>query len=211
MALALILDRLGVDWKGAMMTSDKYPDEILAEIVPQTSAGSAGALARVMKEIDYEDLFKLVQEKTARISQERKLAADAFLKQEGVEILVRPPEAPVEVRGFDPLNIQVIDSTRAIHKRLLRLAFGESTFSASGVPVMVALGSGPFDIRTATVFIPADELQMEADLVPLPLEPGSRTFSSSLRLSGGGLTLQAFAGTLTVSPDRMRVEIALKR
>jgi hypothetical protein len=94
---------------------------------------------------------------------------------------------------------------------MLRLAFGESTFSASGVSVMVGLGDGPFDIRTATVFIPAEEIQVEADFVPLALEPGPHSFSSSLKLSGGGVSLQASAGTLTISPDRTRIEITLKR
>jgi hypothetical protein len=211
MALALLLDRMGTDWKTAAMTTDKYLDEILAENLPQTPEAAAAALARVKKEFDYEDLLKIVQEKTTRISLERKLAADAFLRQDGVQIVLKPPELPVEMRGFDPLNVQVVDSTRAIHKRMLRLAFGESTFSASGVSVMVGLGDGPFDIRTATVFIPAEEIQVEADFVPLALEPGPHSFSSSLKLSGGGVSLQASAGTLTISPDRTRIEITLKR
>jgi hypothetical protein len=211
MALALILDRLGVDWKGAVMTSDKFLDEILADNVPQTPAQSAAALARATKEFGYDDLFKVIQEKTARVSQDRKQAAEAFMKQDGVQIVVKPPESPVEVRGFDPMNVLAIDASRAIHKRMLRLAFGESSFSASGTPVMVGLGSGPFDIRSATIFVPADELQMEADFASLPLEPGSRTFTSSFRMSGGGVSLQAAAGTLTISPDRTRIEITLKR
>jgi hypothetical protein len=47
--------------------------------------------------------------------------------------------------------------------------------------------------------------------VPVPLEPGTHSFSSSLRLSGGGISLKASAGALTVSPDRRRVEVTLKR
>jgi hypothetical protein len=211
MALALVMERLGLDWKGAVMTSDKYLDEILAESLPQTATESAAMLARVMKEFDYEDLLRTVQEKTSRISLERKQAAEAFLGQDGVQILVKLPESPVEVRGFDPMNVQVIDSARAIHRRMLRLAFGESTFSASGVPVMVGLGSGPFDIRTVTIFVPADEVQMEADYVPLPLEAGSHVISSSLKLSGGGISLQASAGTVIVSPEKTKVEVTLKR
>jgi len=77
--------------------------------------------------------------------------------------------------------------------------------------VLVVLCNGPFDIRSATVFIPADELQVEADLVPLALKPGPHAFASSLRLSGGGVTLQASSGTLNVSPDGTRIEINLKR
>ncbi len=211
MALALLLDRAGAEWKTAVMTTDRYLDEILSESLPQAPEAAAAALDRVKKEFDYEDLLKIVQEKTARISLERKMAADAFLKQDGVQIVLTPPGLPVEMRGFDPLNVQVVDSTRAIHKRLLLLAFGESTFSASGVPVMVGLGDGPFDIRTATVFIPAEEIQAEADFVPLALEPGPHRFNSSLRLQGGGVSLQASAGTLAVSPDGTKIEITLKK
>jgi hypothetical protein len=211
MALALLLDRTGADWKTAVMTTDRHLDEILAESVPLTPEGAAAALQRVKKEFDYETLLRIVQEKTIRLGLERKMAADAFLRQEGVQVVLKPPELPVEMRGFDPLNVQVIDPTRSIHKRILLLGFGESTFSASGVPVLVGLGNGPFDIRSATVFIPADELQVEADLVPLALKPGPHAFASSLRLSGGGVTLQASSGTLNVSPDGTRIEINLKR
>ena len=211
MALAMLLDRLGIDWKATAMTSDKYLDEILSESMPLTSEMSASALARAKKEFDYDELLRIIQEKTARLSLERKQAAEAFMRQEGVQILVKPPQSPVEVRGFDPMNIQVVDSTRAIHKRMLHLAFGESSFSASGVPVLAGLGGGPFDIRSVTVFIAADELQMEIDFVPLSLEPGPHSFATSLRLSGGGVSLQASAGIVTVSSDGSKIEIALKR
>ncbi len=211
MALALVLDHLETDWKTAVLTTDKYLDEILAEKVPLSPEASAVALARVKKELDYENLLGLVQEKTARVSLDRKQAAEAFLKQDGVQIVVKLPESPVEVRGFDPMNVQPIDASRAIHKRILRLAFGESTFSSSGVAVLAGLGDGPFDIRSVTAFVPAEELKVEADSVPLALEPGSRSFASSLYLSGGGLSLQASSGSLVVSPDRSKIEITLKR
>ncbi|HEV8336533.1 MAG TPA: hypothetical protein VGR67_08970 [Candidatus Polarisedimenticolia bacterium] len=211
MALGLLLDRLGADWKTAALSSDKYLDEILADNLSMPPGVAAAALARAKKDLDYDSLFRIIQEKTARLGAERKLAAENFMKQPGIRIELKPPDGPVEVRGFDPLNVQPIDAGRAIHRRLLRLAFGEGTFSASGVPVLVGLGNGPFDIKLVTVFVPAEDLLMETDFAPLALEPGSRTFRGSFKLTGGGVSLQASSGTISVSPDKSKIEIELKR
>jgi hypothetical protein len=211
MAQALILDRLGVDWKTAVLTGEKYLDELLGEATPMSPESAASALAQAKKENGYDELLKGIQEGVARLGADRKQAGEAFLRQQGVQIAITPPAGPVELRGFDPMNIQRIDATRAIHKRLLRLAFGESTFSSTGVPVMVSLGEGPFDIRGATLFLPADELQVEIDFVAVPLEPGTRESRSSLRISGGGIVLQASVGTVVISPDRARIDVTLKR
>ena len=211
MALALLLDRMGVDWKTAALTGEKYLDEILAEHLPTAPDTVASLLGRAKKDHDYPDLLKLVQEKLARISQDRKQAAETFLRQEGIQVVLKLPPGPVELRSFDPLNIQVIDASTAIHRRTLSLASGESSFYASGVPVLVSLGEGPFDIRGVTVFVPADEVRLEIDRLPLSLEPGPRSFDRSLRLSGGGVTLQGSAGDLLVSPDKLKIEITLRR
>jgi hypothetical protein len=211
MAQALLLDRLGVDWKTAALTSDKYLDEILAEAVPLSAAAATTSLATVKKEYRYEELLRLVQERVGRLSQERKAAADAFLRQPGTQIVIRFPDSPVELRAFDPMNIQPVDRSRAIHRRMLRVSFGESFFSASSTPVLVDLGEGPFDIRGATFFTPKDELQIEADFTPVPLEAGMREFRNSFKLSADGVSLQAIAGTVTISADGARVEITLKR
>jgi hypothetical protein len=77
--------------------------------------------------------------------------------------------------------------------------------------VLVGLGNGPFDIKLVTVFVPAEDLLMETDSVPLALEPGSRTFRGSFKLSAGGVSLQASSGTLTISPDKTKIEIELNR
>ena len=210
MALALLLDRLGVDWKGEALTSDKYLDEILSEAVPLPAGKAAAALAAVKKDYRYEETLRLVQEKLSRISQDRKLAADSFLRQPGVQVVLKLPEGPVELRSFDPMNFQPIDASRAIHRRMLSLGFGAGSFSARDTPVMVSLGDGPFDIRGITVFVPRESLQMEADFTPVRLEPGSREFRSEVKLSAEGVMLQAAAGTLSISPDGLRVDIALK-
>jgi hypothetical protein len=211
MALALVLDRMGVDWKTAVLTGEKYLDELLADALPTAASTDAALLARAQKEYGYGELLRLVQDKVGRVAAERKKAARAFFEQEGVQVVLKLPEAPVEVRSFDPLNVQVIDSSTAIHRRMLSLACGEITFYASGVPVLVGLGQGPFDIRSATVFVPADELKVEADFAPLPLQPGPHAFASSLTVSGGGISLRGSSGTATVSPDGLKVEISLKR
>ena len=108
------------------------------------------------------------------------------------------------------MNFQPIDASRAIHRRMLSLGFGAGSFSARDTPVMVSLGDGPFDIRGITVFVPRESLQMEADFTPVRLEPGSREFRSEVKLSAEGVMLQAAAGTLSISPDGLRVDIALK-
>ncbi|MCI0408710.1 MAG: hypothetical protein L0191_09135, partial [Acidobacteria bacterium] len=141
----------------------------------------------------------------------RKAAVDAFLRQPGIQIVLRFPDSPVELRAFDPMNIQPVDRSRAIHRRMLRLSFGESYFSASDTPVLVDLGEGPFDIRGATFFTPKEDLEIETDFNPFALEPGTREFRSSLQLSSEGASLQAVSGAVSVSADGTRVEITLKR
>src|SRR4030095_8857267 len=68
MALALVLDRLGLDWKPAALTTDKYLDEILADAVPLAPAAAATVLASVKKDYRYEETLRLVQEKTSRLA-----------------------------------------------------------------------------------------------------------------------------------------------
>jgi hypothetical protein len=211
MALALVLDRLGLDWKVPALTTDKYLDEILAEAIPLAPNAAVSALASVKKEFRFEETLRLVQEKTSRLAQERKLAGETFLRQEGIQVTLRFPEGPVELRAFDPMNIQRIDSTRAIHKRMLRVASGESWFSASNVPVMVSLGEGPFDIRGVTFFLAREGLEIDADFAPVELSPGPHEFRSSLKIGADGIALQATAGSFTVSDDGKRVDIVLKR
>lgn len=211
MALALILERMGADWKGAALSGDKYLDEILADLVPLPPEKSAALLAQARREYGYADLLKIAGDRVARVTRDRKQAEESFRRQEGVQVTVKLPEIPVELRNFDPLNVQPIDATTAIHRRTLSLAFGEGAFYASGVPVMVTLGSGPFDIRGLTFFIPGDDLHLEADFVPVDLEPGIHPFRSSLTLSGSGLSLRGSSGTLTVSTPPLRLDIALKR
>ncbi len=211
MAQALLLDRLAVDWKAAALTSDKYLDEILAEAVPLSAEAAATSLAAVKKEYRYDEVLRLVQERVGRLSQERKAAAESFLRQPGIQVVLRFPDGPVELRTFDPMNIQPVDRSRAIHRRMLRLSFGESFFSASDTPILVDLGEGPFDIRGATFFTPKEDLQIEVDFTPFALEPGTREFRSSLKLSSDGVSLQAVAGAVSISADGTRVDITLKR
>jgi hypothetical protein len=165
----------------------------------------------VKKEFHYDEILRLVSERVGRLSQERKAAVETFLRQSGIQVILHFPDSPVELRAFDPMNIQPVDRSRAIHRRMLRLAFGESYFSASDTPILVDMGEGPFDIRGATFFTPKEDLQIEADFTPLALEPGTREFRSSFKLSSEGVTLQAMAGVVNVSPDGLRVEITLKR
>jgi hypothetical protein len=211
MALALVLDRLGLDWKPAALTSDKYLDEILADAVPLAPTAAATVLASMKKDYRYEEMLRLVQEKTSRLAQDRKAAADAFLRQQGIQVTLRFPDGPVELRAFDPMNIQRIDASRAIHRRMLRLASGESWFSASNLPIMVSLGEGPFDIRGVTFFLSREGIEAESDFTPLDLTPGSHEFRSSFKLSADGVSLQAIAGSVSVSADGTRIDIVLKR
>ena len=211
MAQALLLDRLAVDWKTAVLTSDKYLDEILAEAVPLPAGAAATSLAAMKKEFRYDEILRLVQERVGRLTLERKASLDAFLRQSGIQIVIHFPESPVELRAFDPMNVQPVDRSRSIHRRMLRLSFGESFFTASDTPVLVDLGDGPFDIRGATFFSPKEDLQIEVDFTPLALAPGSREFRSSIKLSSEGASLQAVSGAISVSPDGNRVEITLKR
>ena len=211
MALALLLDRLGVDWKGAALTTDKYLDEILSEAVPLSPAAAATTLAAARKDYRYDEIFRLVGERTGRLSLERKAAGETFMRQRGVQVIVHLPDAPMELRAFDPMNIQPVDKSRSIHRRVLRLSFGEGFFSSSDTPVMADLGNGPFDIRGLTFFVPKEDLHLEVDFNSLPLEPVTREFRSSVRLTSEGVSLQAVAGSLTVSGDSSKVEITLKR
>ncbi|HMF07676.1 MAG TPA: hypothetical protein VKJ00_00995 [Thermoanaerobaculia bacterium] len=211
MALGLLLDRLGVDWKTAVLTTDKYLDEILAEAVPLSAPAAATALAAARKDYRYDDIFRLVSERTDRLSLERRAAGEAFMKQRGVQVAIHLPDAPVEVRAFDPMNLQPVDKSHTIHRRMLRLSFGESSFASSEISVMADLGEGPFDFRGLTFFLPKEDLHVETDFTALPLEPGTREFRSSLRLTSEGVSLQAVAGIVTVSPDGSKIDVALKR
>ena len=211
MALGLLLDRLGADWKSSVLNSDKYLDEFLADAVPFGAGGAPASLAAAKKDYRYEEVLRTVEGKLARLSQDRKAAADAFLRQKGIQVAVSFPDAPVEVRAFDPMNMQRIDPTRTLHRRMLQLAIGETSFSAMDTPTLATLGSGPLDVRGVTVFAPEEDFHMELDLNPLERIPGTREFRTSFRLTADGVTLQAQSGTVTISPDAAHVEVTIRR
>ena len=211
MALGLLLDRLGVDWKSSILSSDKYLDEILADAVPLTDAAAEASLAAAKKDYRYDGVLRTVEGKLARLSQDRKAAADAFLRQKGIEVAVRFPDSPVEMRAFDPMNMQRIDASRTLHRRMLQLAVGETTFSAMDTPTLATLGSGPLDVRGVTVFAPEEDFQMDLDFNPLDRVPGTREFRTSFRLMADGVTLQAQSGTVTISPDAAHVDVTIRR
>jgi hypothetical protein len=211
MALGLLLDRLGVDWKSSILSSDKYLDEVLADAVPLTAAAAPASLAAAKKDYRYDEVLRTVDGKLARLSQDRKAAADAFLRQKGIEVAVRFPDSPVEVRAFDPMNMQRIDGSRTLHRRMLQLAVGETSFSAMDTPTLATLGNGPLDVRGVTVFAPAEDFQMDLDFNPLDRVPGTREFRTSFRLTADGVTLQAQSGTVTISPDAAHVDVTIRR
>lgn len=211
MALGLLLDRLGVDWKSSILSSDKYLDEILADAVPLSASAAPASLASAKKDYRYDEVLRTVEGKLGRLSQDRKAAADAFLRQKGIEVAVRFPDSPVEVRGFDPMNMQRIDASRTLHRRMLQLAIGETSFSAMDTPTLTTLGNGPMDVRGVTVFAPVEDFQMDLDFNPLDRVPGTREFRTSFRLTADGITLQAQSGTVTISPDAAHVDVTIRR
>jgi hypothetical protein len=211
MALGLILDRLGVDWKSSVLTSEKYLDEFLADAVPLSADAAPASLAAAKKEYRYEEVLRTVEGKLSRLSLDRKAAVDTFLRQKGIEVAVRFPDSPVEVRAFDPMNMQRIDASRTLHRRMLQLAIGETSFSAMDTPILATLGNGPLDVRGVTVFAPEQDFEMDLDFNPLERVPGTREFRTSFRLTADGVNLQALSGTVTVSPDGAHVEVTIRR
>jgi hypothetical protein len=115
-AIAFLLDRCRPDWKEDLDAfRDIALDRLLAKAMPQSAVAQRGfspseranTLARVKREL-------------AKANDARHRMRDAWLDRAAWRLIVEAtPEAPLQPRGFDPMNIQILGNGELLHKRYL--------------------------------------------------------------------------------------------
>ena len=119
-ALARILDRLSSGWQASLEADDKQTlDGILEEAVATRLAGKAPAVDLAPGEIA--KIRSIALADAAAVVKSRAERRKAFDAQSGWRVVVRAAEGkPLWVKGFDPLNVAVVDGG-LLHVRMLQL------------------------------------------------------------------------------------------
>lgn len=118
-AQALLLDRLGVDWKSAVEGDGTTLGELLR--------GETGAGANVAAVGEAHSVGALLAfERAAAASQRarlRKTALDIWASSEPLVVLALGADSETELRAYDPMNLVRADEHLRVHQRMLRLGF----------------------------------------------------------------------------------------
>lgn len=122
-ALAFLLDRTDPGWRAAFDVGDQTLDDALARALGAGETCAFGRSATVSVERKArEDVSALQAQRTSRLA--------AFEARAGWYVVVEVPEHVLWVEGFDPLNVERVDMSRVLHRRMLRLANERGTLRA---------------------------------------------------------------------------------
>ncbi|MEW5764245.1 MAG: hypothetical protein ACOYXN_01020 [Acidobacteriota bacterium] len=198
-ALALILDRIGVNWKAEF---EKTSRESLR---PTLAMVSAAATPADLGFANLADLRREEGEALARSQAEREARERAVTQADGlvVRINLEAALANPQVRWsnrYAPNGILKLDRTREIREKYYSLV-GEGHFEfASSRPILIETRKG----MTAG-FAAGEVPYMTLDGQPLSLSAG-QVLEGSLEIRGNQLTLKVDRARLTYSPKTLVVE-----
>ncbi|MFW6078318.1 MAG: hypothetical protein ACODAE_01770 [Gemmatimonadota bacterium] len=137
LAIALLLDRLSSDWRRRLEGEPESSlDGLLADVMAERATASGPACG-----------FDASERERVRGDAERAVAAlldrraerlRAFDERDGWRIVVRASEEPLMPRGFDPVNVEILDAERVLHTRFLRLGNDAATIEVMGGTALTA-------------------------------------------------------------------------
>ena len=177
-AMALLLDALDPGWKRRV--EEKEPaslEELLA-----ASVGDAAPLSFERGEAEREE--RRAASEAAAASAERDRRRREFLDGPGWKIVLEPAE-PLQAEGFDPLNVERLAPAEVLHTRFVKLANSAGSIEVLGRRCLTeSAGKHPLfeGVRRVTIELPS----------PPRIEENGET----IRISGGGVTLE-YRGRLT--------------
>ena len=114
-AFAVLLDRTDAGWKAGFDAGDDPLDVALGRALgPGETCAFGRAETDAAARASHEDVAALQARRASH-------AAD-FEARPGWRVVVEVPDHVMWVEGFDPLNVERVDATRVLHRRMLRLA-----------------------------------------------------------------------------------------
>lgn len=116
-ALCLLLDRFQSDWKERL---EKEEHMIIDDLLETAISRIKAETFQFTKEQKEEALRTVEKEIKTLLSQRRELKAE-FFSQTGWQITVLSENEPLWPKGFDPLNIKILNNLELLHMRWLKL------------------------------------------------------------------------------------------
>ncbi|HEY2290862.1 MAG TPA: hypothetical protein VGM86_09200 [Thermoanaerobaculia bacterium] len=173
-AEATLLDRFDPAWRRAL---EDGKGASLDEMLSQAIAGKpASACGFTPAEVDAaQEKAKTDVQALARTKRETR---DAFLARPGWTIEIVAAAHPLELRGFDPLNVSLVDKGEILHRRYLELGVQDSALKVLDAQALTeAAGEHP-------LFNGVKDLRMTG----LPAEPKIRQDGDLTVIEAAGLT-----------------------
>jgi hypothetical protein len=205
-AQGLLLDRLLPAWKGRVQQKAVAVQDLLAEAVGMPDRGDTEA---ALKEYDYETAARQAEEEAARRKAEGDMLLGSLQKRKGwrCTLDVTALGRMGDYRGFDPMNVTVLDRMRRLHTRFA--SFGQEKYYAAefNQPVLEDRGNQKY-----FTVVPAGETPTVL-LDGRPLAPDSsirKRIGKKLVVSSPHLRLEAESGEVEVTGTGVVVTIARK-
>ncbi len=173
-AEATLLDRFDPAWRQALEDGKATTlDERLAQAIagkPAAACGFTPAEVQAAQEKAKTDVLAL-----ARTQRE---ALDAFLARPGWKIEIVSAAHPLQLRGFDPLNVSLVAKGEILHRRFLELGNEGSSLKVLDAQALTE-GAGEHPL-----FNGVKDLRMTG----LPAEPKTRQDGDFTMIEAAGLT-----------------------
>ncbi|HEX4962293.1 MAG TPA: hypothetical protein VF173_15765 [Thermoanaerobaculia bacterium] len=173
-AEATLLDRFDPAWRRTLEDGKTASlDELLAQAIagkPAAACGFTPAEAGAAQEKAKADVLALVREKRE--------TRDTFLARPGWKIEIVAAAHPLELRGFDPLNVSLLAPGEILHGRYLELGHEGSSLKVLDAQALTQ-GAGEHPL-----FNGVKDLRMTG----LPAEPKTRQDGDFTVIEAAGLT-----------------------
>lgn len=169
-AQAVLLDRFAPGWRAALAADDdQMLDTVLAAAIgPGELCALDDAAVAVAEQNARRDVETLIADRARRSTE--------FEGRPGWRVVVEARDgAPLRLQGFDPVNVEALDTLRTLHTRMLRL--GNDTGSLEVLDAeAVTEGVGPHPIFQGVRYVTLTGLEepevMEADGRVTLMTPG---------------------------------------
>jgi hypothetical protein len=206
-AQAFLLDRLLPGWKERVQMKADVLQDLLADAVGPDNTSKAVADA-VLARQGYDNVLREEEALAARRRAEAQALLESVLATPGRRCTLDLADfgGLGNLGSFDPMNVTALGQKR-IHTRMLNI-YADGRFKAEFNQPVVQ----DFEHKTyATVVPAADTLTATLDGAPLDLsKPSERRIGTKLTLSAPRLTLEAEAGTVSVTDQGLVIRVAKK-
>lgn len=188
---AALLDRFAPGWRAALAADDdQMLDTVLAAAIgPGELCALDDAAVAVAEQNARRDVATLMADRARRSAE--------FEGRSGWRVVVEAREGvPLRLQGFDPVNVEALDTLRTLHTRMLRL--GNNTGSLEVLDAeAVTEGVGPHPIFQGVRYVTLTGLE----------EPEVTEADGKVTLMTPGLTLDFDDAIVTRDEDSLIVQL----